>query len=84
MFGAEMGTLHVDVNEGNGYTNDVFSISGQQQTSADADWILVTVDLPNANVSNLRIRFRGERGDGFFASDMAIDQFSLVEAPNLS
>ena len=77
----EMGTLHVDVNEGNGYTNDVFSISGQQQTSADADWILVTVDLPNANVSNLRIRFRGEQGSGF-RSDMAIDQFSVVEAPS--
>ena len=80
MFGADMGTLHVDVNDGNGYTDDVFSIDGEQQTSADADWILVTVDLPNANVSNLRIRFRGESG-GFFATDMAIDQFSLVEAP---
>ena len=38
------------------------------------------VNLPNFNVSNLRIRFRGERGDGF-GSDMAIDEFSLVEAP---
>ena len=80
MFGGDMGTLHVDVNEGSGYNNDVFTISGQQQTTGDADWILVTVDLPNANVSNLRIRFRGERGGGF-GSDMAIDQFSLVEAP---
>jgi len=80
MFGGDMGTLHVDVNDGSGYTNDVFSISGEQQASSDEDWVLVTVDLPNSNVSNLRIRFRGERGDAF-NGDMAIDQFSLVEAP---
>ncbi len=80
MFGGDMGTLHVDVNDGTGYNNDVFTISGEQQTTGDADWTLVTVDLPNANVSDLRIRFRGERGSDF-ESDMAIDQFSLVESP---
>jgi hypothetical protein len=80
MFGGDMGTLHVDVNEGSGYTNDVFTISGEQQTDGSDDWVLVQVTLPSASVQNLRIRFRGERGDGF-SSDMAIDEVSLVEAP---
>jgi hypothetical protein len=73
MYGADMGTLHVDVRPGGGaWTLDVDQLVGPQQTTAGDDWRRsILLDLtPFAPVC--QVRFRAERGAGA-AGDMAID-----------
>ncbi|MDT8346523.1 MAG: fibronectin type III domain-containing protein [Flavobacteriaceae bacterium] len=82
MYGADMGTLRVDVRNvtaGTPFDLNVFSISGQQQTSGAAPWTEVEIDLAAYAGDEIQVRFRGERGTGF-TSDMAIDNFILGES----
>jgi len=76
-----MGTLHIDVDDGSGFVDDVFTISGQQQANQDDPWLEQFVDLGAFAGETVQIRVRGERGGGF-ESDIAIDDFSVVEAPS--
>lgn len=72
MFGADMGTLYLDVFDGI-WNNDVWSISGQQHNAEDEDYTQAIVNLTSyAGLSNIIIRFRGETGANF-TSDMTID-----------
>ena len=74
MFGADQGTLALDVNG-----TEVWSRTGQQQTSSAANWILADVDLSAfAGECNVSIRFRGETGANF-RSDIAIDDILVLE-----
>ncbi|NBC57034.1 MAG: T9SS type A sorting domain-containing protein [Bacteroidetes bacterium] len=80
MFGADMGTLHVDVDDGTNLDLSVFSISGQQQTAQADPWFEEFVDLSPYAGQTIQVRFRVERGDGF-ESDVAIDGVNFDEAP---
>jgi hypothetical protein len=80
MHGGDMGTLHIDVNAGNGYDLSVFSLVGEQQPNQDDEWIQQFVDLSAYAGQTVTIRFRGERGDGF-EGDMSIDDVRVDEAP---
>ncbi len=80
MYGADMGTLHVDVYNNGNWTNDVIILDGQQQTSGTSPWIEQTYVL-NAFTGNVQIRFRGIKGNGY-KSDMAIDDIKIIEAPS--
>ena len=75
MYGGAMGTLDVIVDGTN-----VFTLSGQQQTSETANWITAIVDL-SAYSGEVSIIFRGTRGTSF-TSDMALDNVSIAEAPS--
>ena len=78
MFGADMGELHVDVNDGT-WQLDEWNVTGQQHTSAGQAWTLVSVDLSAyAGNSNLTIRFRGITGTGW-RSDICIDQVKVFD-----
>ena len=78
MFGGNMGSLHLDVNDGS-WNLDIWSISGQQHTSDTQDWIKGTVDLSAfAGQNNIILRFRGLTGSGF-TSDMAFDNISCID-----
>jgi gliding motility-associated-like protein len=78
MYGAAMGSLHVDVFDGLSWVNDFYVITGQQQTSNGAAWILEDLDIDAyQGVSNFMVRFRGIRGTSF-TSDMAIDEFEIT------
>ena len=80
MFGGDIGTLHVDIDDGTTLDLSVFSISGQQQ-SAEADtWIEQFVDLSAYAGQTIQVRFRVERGDGF-EGDIALDGVRFDEAP---
>ena len=79
MYGATMGTLHVDVFDGTTWTDDEVIIVGQQQSSGSDPWLLQVVDL-SAYSGTIQIRFRGERGSSY-TGDMSIDDFSIDEAP---
>ena len=76
MYGNSMGSLHMDINDGSSWTNDVFQISGNQGTI----WNDVYVNLSSYGDS-VQIRFRGITGGNAY-SDMAIDDFSIDEMPS--
>ena len=77
MYGADIGTLSVDTYDGTSWTNDVWTLTGQQQTSDSDPWLEATVFLTN-NVT--QVRFRAIRG-GDYQADIAIDDISIQEAP---
>ena len=74
MYGADIGTLSVDVLSEGSWINDVWSLSGQQQLSNNAAWSTVDVDLSEYSVS--QIRFRATAAGGF-TGDMAIDSVEI-------
>jgi len=77
MYGSDMGELHVDVFNGTVWVNDIFVLTGQQQTSNAAAWIQEFIDISAyETVPNFQVRFRGIRGSGF-RSDMAIDDITI-------
>ena len=82
MYGSDTGTLSVEVKDiaDVNYT-EVFSISGQQQGDSGDAFIEQFVNLNSFAGQTVDIRFKGVRGDGF-ASDMAIDELSVDEAPS--
>ncbi|MGC1631900.1 MAG: GEVED domain-containing protein, partial [Gelidibacter sp.] len=80
MNGNTMGTLSVQVstNGGANWSGDIWSRNGNQGTNwQEASAISL---LPYAGMSNVQLRFRGLTGNGM-RSDMAIDDFSIVNAP---
>ncbi|MCK4344529.1 MAG: hypothetical protein KAX05_04525, partial [Bacteroidales bacterium] len=84
MFGADMGSLHVDIYNGTTWNNDVWSISGQQQTSNDDAWTNQVINLTAyAGNSNIKIRFRGITGNSF-RSDISVDNFKVGEGVSMS
>jgi len=78
MFGSNMGTLNVDLST-NGITFPVnlWSQSGQVQTSNGASWNQVLLDLTPYIGQTIKLRFSGTTGSSY-RSDMAIDDFSLT------
>jgi len=80
MFGADMGTLAIDINDGTGFVLDVFTIVGEQQTDETDDWIFQIVDLSAYVGQTIQVRFRGVKAGGF-TTDMAIDEVEVDEAP---
>ncbi|MDB2631208.1 GEVED domain-containing protein [Ulvibacter sp.] len=75
MYGATTGTLDVIV----GGTN-VFTLTGQQQTSETADWITAIVDL-SAYSGEISVIFRATRGSSW-SGDISLDNVSFAEAPS--
>ncbi|MFO7936690.1 MAG: GLUG motif-containing protein [Kiritimatiellia bacterium] len=82
MYGAHMGSLHVDLFDGTAWHDSVWEISGEQHESEDAEWSQAEVDLAAASgVSNALIRIRGVTGTSY-QSDIAIDDISLLDGAN--
>jgi len=82
MFGADVGTLDVDViNTTNNTTTNVFSISGQQQTSGADPYLIARVDLTPFIGTLIQLQFTSTRGDGF-AADIAVDDISIFQLPD--
>lgn len=79
MFGTDMGTLNVEVDNGTGFVN-VWSITGQQQTAAADPWLEAIVPIPQFAGDTIRVRFVATSTGGF-QGEMAIDDISLDEAP---
>ncbi|MFH2095419.1 MAG: fibronectin type III domain-containing protein, partial [Bacteroidota bacterium] len=74
LYGANMGTLHVDIYDGT-WHNDIFIISGNQ---GDV-WTEVVLNLA-AYTSPVQARFRGVTGTDW-TSDMAVDDVRFDELP---
>ena len=87
MFGAQMGSLHLDVwSPATGWVSNVWTKSGQQQTSKAAAWDSAVVLLNTFTSDTLRFRFRAIRTFGinpatFNGGDLALDDFKIRSAP---
>ncbi|MCK5080044.1 MAG: PKD domain-containing protein, partial [Bacteroidales bacterium] len=76
MYGADMGTLSVQVSTdgGTSWSSDIWSLTGDQGNS----WNEQVIDLDAyTSETDLVIRFTGLTGSGY-RSDMAIDDFSIT------
>ncbi|MFD0843655.1 M14 family zinc carboxypeptidase, partial [Flaviramulus multivorans] len=78
MYGADIGTLNVEVSIDNGanYAN-VFSLSGQQQGSNAAAWVTQIVDLSAYDGQTIKIRFNALTGASF-NGDIAVDNINIT------
>ena len=83
MFGNQIGSLIVHVNDGTGWTQ-VFTKTGQQQSSKTDPWIEEIIDLSAFIDDTVRLRFRGSRGGFAFNSEIAIDDIDIHEKPDCS
>jgi len=82
MYGANMGTLHVDVRANGVWTNDVWVKQGQQQAASSDAWRHADVDLtPFLADGIIDIRFRGEADNGDLGN-MAIDEVYVLDNPD--
>ena len=77
MFGNQIGTLDILVNG----TDNVFSISGEQQTSATDPWVNTIIDLSAYNGQTISVTFRATSA-GIFEGDISIDNIVFDEAPS--
>ncbi len=80
MYGQTMGNLRIWAEDASGVRTALDSIVGQQQLSGADAWLEKTILLTGLPAGNYRILFEGVAGSSFY-SDMAIDDFSIVEAP---
>ena len=76
MFGGQIGTLDVIVNG----TDNVWSLSGQQQATETTPWELAVVDLAAYAGQTVTITLRATSA-GSFEGDIAIDNISFTEFP---
>ncbi len=75
MFGPTVTSLQVRISRNGGAYTNVYTKSGQQQTSETAPWILDSVDLAAYSGDTIRIRFRGINTG--FQGDLAVDEISI-------
>ncbi|PHR73260.1 MAG: hypothetical protein COA67_03605 [Lutibacter sp.] len=78
MYGADMGTLNVDVSTDNGsnYLTTLWTQTGAVQTSNGQAYNTVDLDLTAYVGQTIKLRFNGIRGSSW-GGDMAIDNVSL-------
>jgi len=79
MFGAAMGTLRVEANDGSGWV-EVFTQSGDQGNAWVNDQ---TIDLTQYHGQTLKLRFNGTTGTNF-TSDMAVDDIRLTVSDGIT
>ncbi len=82
MFGAYMGALRVEIFYEGEWIN-LFYKTGQQQFATSDAWKEFTIDLtPYKGCSYQRIRFYSTSGS--WASDMAVDEISITDVPQMT
>jgi len=84
MFGGDMGTLNVDISTDSGitYATNLFTLSGQQQTTNGDAWIPVSINLSAYIGQTIKLRIQGMTGPSF-ESDIALDDFALTDTTPL-
>jgi hypothetical protein len=82
MFGAQIGTLNVDVNDGTGWINGIGVLVGQQQTAQAQEWRDAIFDLTAVNLASnvIQVRLRAT-SNGTFEGDISVDDFRIDEIP---
>ena len=77
MYGADMGSLKVDVTQDNGVSwQNIWHKSGQQHTSASS-WSLATISLTQYSAALFQLRFSGQVIGGN-KGDISLDNISVT------
>ncbi|MEC4727696.1 PKD domain-containing protein [Shewanella sp. D64] len=79
MYGANIGTLVVDMFKDGSWNNNIWQISGQQQSSSTEDYRQANVDL-SAYSGAVRFRLRAVAAGGW-KGDIAIDNLQVYGTP---
>ncbi len=81
MYGADMGTLNIDISTDSGatYPTNLWTQTGQVQTSNGQAWNNVVINLSAYAGQTVKIRIQGITGSSW-NSDIAIDDFYLEDA----
>ncbi|MCF8296459.1 MAG: T9SS type A sorting domain-containing protein [Saprospiraceae bacterium] len=79
MYGSGIGSLNVDIYNGSSWINNVYSLSGQQQSSISANWLQASMYL-SSFTGTIKLRFRAVRGINQYG-DIALDDIKIGEAP---
>ncbi|NVJ51384.1 MAG: right-handed parallel beta-helix repeat-containing protein [Gammaproteobacteria bacterium] len=74
MFGGNMGTLAVDILSNGAWVNDIWQITGQQQSVQSEGYRRAEIDLSMFNASQVRLRATAAGG---FRGDMALDNIQI-------
>lgn len=82
MFGPEIGSLAIDIDNGTTIDSDVLILDGSQQNSSTEPWKIAYVDLSSYSGQNVKFIFKATRTDHFQGSDIALDDITLGEAPS--
>lgn len=78
MYGSDITGLHVDILHNGTWVNDVYTLTGQQQTSNGAAWQQASISLASYASSTIKVRFRVIMGASF-NGDVAIDDVSIAQ-----
>ncbi|CAL2087745.1 T9SS type A sorting domain-containing protein [Tenacibaculum sp. 190524A02b] len=81
MHGENIGSLHVDILNNGTWTNDIFSITGSQQTSVHDLWDEHFIDLSQFT-DIIKVRFRAVTAEGYGLKEIDIDDISIIEKPS--
>lgn len=82
MFGVNIGSLKVYINNGSGWSL-LNTQTGQQQSSKTAPWLEITASLSAYVGDTIMLRFVGSKSTvNGTASDIAIDDLNIDEAPS--
>ncbi|MBN2745896.1 MAG: choice-of-anchor J domain-containing protein, partial [Bacteroidales bacterium] len=76
MYGQDITGLHVDIFHNGNWINDIYTLTGQQQTSNSSSWLMASIPLGSYAGNTIQIRFRVIRGNSF-DGDVAIDDVSI-------
>ncbi|CAM1344331.1 fibronectin type III domain-containing protein [Tenacibaculum amylolyticum] len=84
LHGENVGSLHVDIFNGTEWTEDIFVLNGEQQTSSRTPWNYHVIDL-SAYTDVVQIKFRAiANTNGSNLNEIDIDDISFIERPNCS
>lgn len=78
MYGADIGTLNVDVYAGGAWANGVWSLSGEQHSSSADPYTQAEVDLSDFS-GTIKVRFRAVAEGGYWG-DIAIDEITIISS----
>jgi hypothetical protein len=82
MYGATIGSLNLDVYHDGGWENNVYSLTGQQQTTGTDSYYEAVVDL-SSYTGQIQLRLRGVRGTSY-TGDIAIDDINITYVPRVA
>ncbi len=80
MFGTNIGSMAVEIDNGGGYTQ-IWSKTGQQQNARTAAWKEAVISLAAYANDTIKLRFKGTKASFGTLADAAIDDIDIHEAP---
>ncbi len=81
MFGSNITGLHVDIYTNGTWINDIYTLTGPQQTSYSSSWQQANISLSSYLGNTIKVRFRVIRGANYMG-DVALDDIKISPITN--